>query len=77
MASVLHLGYDVLNGGAFEPAVAVARVITAPCSIHTQEACESVQSQLALKDSGEQCARIEPTLSRDRGIQISTVNRVL
>jgi len=50
MAPAFDLNHDVLDGRAFEPAVAVTGVVTGPRPIHAQEASQPVQTQFALQD---------------------------
>jgi plasmid stabilization system protein ParE len=55
--STLDFRHDLLNGGAFEPAMAIACIVAAPGSVHAEETCEAVQAQLPPQDS--ECMPLE------------------
>ena len=44
VASAFDLGHNFLDGRAFQPAMAVARIVTGPRPINSKEACESVST---------------------------------
>lgn len=50
MVSTLDFRHDLLDGGAFEPAMAIACIVAAPRPVHAEETCEPVQAQFPPQD---------------------------
>jgi hypothetical protein len=50
MVFTFNFRHDLLNGGAFEPAMAIACIVAAPGPVHAKETCEAIQAQLSPQD---------------------------